>query len=148
MALTLTAAQPGKTGKVTAQEVIKLWSPQLKTTTDYQSMGGSPKESPNVAAYSFRVVGPTYGELWSHYAGLCGMKEQYGEKNFINTAGTGPKGSYVVSDRVPGELDGKSSGRGLSVFLLKTEDYTVTATFQPSTDGKSMIGSLTAIATQ
>ena len=143
-ALTHTSAQPAKTRKRTALEVIELWSPRLKTTTDYQWMGGSPKESPHVAAHSFRAVGSSYGELWTHYAKLCGIKEQYAEKSFLNTAGTGPNGSYVVSDRVSGEIAAKASGRGLSVFLLKTDDYTVSVTFQPSMDGKSIIGSLTA----
>ncbi len=147
-ALTLTLAQSARTGKLTAQEVIALWLPRLKTTTDYQATGGSPKESPQVAAHSFRTVGSSYGELWTHYAKLCGMKEQYAEKSYLNIAGTGPNGSYVVSDRVSGEINAKTSGRGLSVFLLKTDDYVVTVTFHPSADGKSIIGSLTAIMTQ
>jgi hypothetical protein len=48
----------------------------------------------------------------------------------------------VVSDRVA--ADGKG-GRGLSVFLLRTDTYTVTVTLQPDPGGKSISGSLGAV---
>jgi hypothetical protein len=68
--------EPAKPKPPAAEDVIKLWAPKLKNATDYQQMGGAPKQSPNVAAYSFRVVGPTFEELWNHYARLCGMKQR------------------------------------------------------------------------
>jgi len=143
LALTLTAAEPKK---LTAEDVIELWSPRLlKTAQDCGQMGASPKQSPNVAAYSFRVVGPTFEELWNHYAQLCGMKQRYEEKTLLFSGDTGPNGSYVVADPT---LAGGKGVRGSSVFLLKTDSYTVTATFQPDPDGKSITGSLTAVMPQ
>jgi hypothetical protein len=134
--------EPKKPKKPTAGEVAELWAPKLKSATDYAQTGGSPKAAPGVTAYSFRVVGPTFEELWNHYADRCGVKQRYAEKTFLVTADTGPKGSYVVSDRAA--ADGKG-GRGLSVFLLQTDAYTVTVTFQPDPDGKSISGSLSAV---
>ena len=119
--------EPPKPKKLTAEDVAKRWSPDLKSATEYGQIGGSPKQSPDVAAYSFRVLGPTFEELWNHYARLCGIKERYAEKTFLTSADTGPNGSYVVSDRAA--ADGKG-GRGLSVFLLKADAYTATVTFQ------------------
>src|SRR4030095_4731982 len=116
LALTLTAGDPTKPKKRTAHDVITLWAPQLKTAQDYGQMGASPEQSPNVAAYSFRVIGHTFEELWNHYAQLCGMKQRYEENTFLIGGDTGPNGSYVVSDRLP--ASGKL-GRGVSVFLLK-----------------------------
>src|SRR5262249_38762644 len=130
-----------KPKKPTAEEVAKLWSPKLKSATDYAQTGGSPKPAPGVAAYSFRVTGPTFEELWNHYADLCGVKKRHAEKTFLVTTGAGPKGSYVVSDRAAADSKG---GRGLSVFLLKTDAYT-TVTFQPDPGGKSISGSLSVV---
>jgi hypothetical protein len=144
-ALALGAVEPAKPQKLTAKDVIEQWSPQLKTATDYGQMGATLQQSPNVAAYSFRVVGPTIEELWNHYAQLCGMKQRYEEKTFLNSGDTGPNGSYVVSDRAP--APGKVN-RGLSVFLLSTDGYTVTVTFQADPDGRSITGSLTAVMPQ
>jgi hypothetical protein len=136
------AQAPAQPKKGTAADVAELWLPQLKSATDYQHWGGSPERSPDVAAYSFRVVGPTFEELWKHYAKLCGVKKQYSEKSFLVYADTGPNGSYVVSDRAAG--DGKG-GRGPSVFVLKTAAFTVTVTFVPDPGGESISGSLTAV---
>ena len=58
-------------------------------------------QSPNVAAYSFHVIGPTFEELWNHYARLCGMKQRYKENTFQISGDTGPLGSFVVSDCPP-----------------------------------------------
>jgi RNA polymerase sigma factor (sigma-70 family) len=134
--------EPAKARKVTTDDVIKRWAPKLKNATDYHQIGGSPERSPGVAAYSFKVVGPTFEELWTHYAQLCGVKERYAEKTFLTSANTGPNGSYVVSDRPSADGTGR---RGLSVFLLKTDAYTVTVTFQPGPDGKSIVGSLSVV---
>jgi hypothetical protein len=136
------ADEPAKAKKPTADDVAKLWSPELKSATAYGQTGGSPKQSPTVAAYSFRVVGPSFEELWNHYAKLCGLKERYAEKKFLITTDAGPNGSYVVSDQAT--ADGKG-GRGLSVFLLKTDSYTATVTFHIDTGGKSISGSLSAV---
>ncbi len=134
--------EPTDSKKRTVNEVMELWSPNLKSATDYHQMGGIPKQSPDVAAYAFRVVGPTYEELWNHYAHLCGLEQRYEQNALLVTADSGPKGSYVVSDRAA--ADG-TSGRGLSVFLLKTNDYTVTVTFSADPSGKSISGSLSAV---
>ena len=134
--------EPPNTKKWTAEAVAKMWSPSLKSATDYNQFGGSPKQSPNVAAYSFRVIWPTFEELWNHYAKLCGIKQRYAEKTFLVSANAGPKGCYVVSDYRA--ADGMGC-RGLSLFLLKTETYTVTVTFHPDAGDKSISGSLSAV---
>lgn len=131
-----------KAEKRTAEAVAKMWLPSLKSATDYTQLGGSPKQSPNVAAYSFQVIGPTFEELWNHYATLCGIKQRYAEKTFLVSADAGPKGSYVVSDHQAADGMG---GRGTSVFLLKTQTYTVTVTFHPDPGDKSISGSLSAV---
>jgi hypothetical protein len=70
------------------------------------------------------------------------MKQRYEEKRFLFSGDSGPNGSYVVADRMPA---GGQGGRGLSVFLLKTQSYTVTATFHADPDGQAITGSLTAV---
>ena len=142
LALALTASVLTEPKKFTAEDMIALWSPRLVNAVDYAATGGTPEQSPDVAAWSFRVIGPTLEELWNHYAQLCGMKQRYAEKSFLVIGDTGPFGSYVVSDRMP---PGDQTGRSVSVFLLKTDSYTVTATFQAGPDGKSITGSLTAV---
>jgi hypothetical protein len=134
--------EPAHAKALTADDVIRLWQPLLKDNTDYHQMGGSPERAPGVAAWSFRVVGPTFEELWNHYAERCGMKQRYAEQTFVITSGTGPNGSYVLSERP--SADGKS-GRGPAVFLLKADTYTVAVTIQPDPGGKSTSGSLTAV---
>jgi len=144
LACALGAAEPTQAKRLTAAEVANLWNPQPKPGVDLQRMGG-PQDS-GLAAYSFRVAGPTYGELWNHYAELCGMKERFAEEQFLNSGGSGPKGRFLVLDRVPGALgDHAIPGRGLSMFVLKTDSHTVTVTFHPSPDGRSILGSLTAM---
>jgi len=106
-AFALTASELTKPKKVTAEDVIALWSPWLVNAVDYAATGGTPEQSPDVAAWSFRVIGPTLEELWNHYAQLCGMKQRYAEKSFLVIGDTGPCGRYVVSDRAPpGETTG------------------------------------------
>lgn len=134
--------EAAKPQKPSAEEIAKRWSPELKSVTEYGQIGGSPKQAPGVAAWSFRVVGPTFEDLWNHYARLCGVKQPYAEKTFLITADSGPSGSFVVSDRAA--ADGKG-GRGLSVFLLKTDEYVATVTFHPDPGGKSISGSLSVI---
>jgi hypothetical protein len=134
--------EPAKPKKPTVEEVVKQWSPNLESATAFSQIGGAPKKAPNVVAYSFRVAGLTYGDLWNHYAKLCGVERKYDPKYFLRSADDGPKGSYVVSDQ--DTSDGKG-GRVLSVFLLKTDTYTATVTFQPDPDGKSISGSLSVI---
>ena len=134
------ANEPAKPKKLTTDDVVKLWKPQLKNVTDYHQMGGEPKQS-NVAAYSFRAEGITFEETWKHYAKLCGVAHEYKERGILISASTGPNGPYVVSERMSD--DGKQ--RTVSVFMLKTDTYTVTVTFQPASDGKSIIGSLSVV---
>jgi hypothetical protein len=128
--------------RLTADDVIATWKPYIKAPKDYQQLGASPKQSPGVAAYSFRVEGPSFEDLWNHYADLCGISEQYEAKTFLTSANAGVKGSYVVTDRASSDDRGQ---RGLSVFLLKNDRYTVTVTIQPDPDGKAVRGSISAV---
>jgi hypothetical protein len=136
------AEESARAGKPTVEDVADLWLPRLKSASDYQHFGGSPEQSADVAAYSFRVVGPTFEEMWNHYARLCGMKDRYAEKMFRVAGQSSPNGVAMVSDRASG--DGKG-GRGPSVFLLRAETYTVTVTFAPDPGGASISGSLSAV---
>jgi hypothetical protein len=128
--------------KLTAEDVITLWKPIQDGVEDFQQFVVSPKESQNMMVATFRIVGPSFERLWNHYAELCGIRDRYEAKRMLISGGTGGKGSYVVSDRV--SLDAKSA-RVLSVFLLRTDRYTVTATIQPDLDGKAMHGSIAAV---
>jgi hypothetical protein len=56
------------------------------------------------------------------------------------SGGRDAKGTYVVNDRA--SSDGR---RAMSVFLFRTDRYTVTATIQPDPDGKAMLGSIAAV---
>jgi hypothetical protein len=128
--------------RLTADDVINLWKPMPDDAQDFQQFVASPKESPGVAAATFRVVGPTFEGLWNHYAHLCGIEDRYEAKRLRICGGTSTEGSYVVSDRASSDAKGE---RGLSVFLLRTGRYTVTATIQPDPDGKAMRGSIAAV---
>jgi hypothetical protein len=81
-------------------------------------------------------------DLWNHYADLCGISDRYKAKTFLTSGNKGVKGSYVVTDR-PSSDD--PAQRGLSVFLLKNNRYTVTVTIQPDPDGKAVRGSMAAV---
>jgi hypothetical protein len=128
--------------RLTAEDVIMLWKPMPAGVEDFQQFWASPKESPSVAASTFRVVGPSFEGLWNHYADRCGIGDRYEARRILITGGTNAKGSYVVADRA--SLDAKVR-RGLSVFLLRTDRYTVTVTIQPDPDGKAMLGSIAAV---
>jgi hypothetical protein len=128
--------------RLTAEDVIKLWKPDLEGTKDFQQWVASPKESSAVAAATFRLVGPSFEGLWNHYADLCGIGDRYEARRLLISGGTGAKGSYVVSDRASSDVKGE---RGLSVCLLRTDRYTVTATIQPDPDGKAMCGSIASV---
>src|SRR4051794_33687961 len=123
--ISLRGGQADDRKRLTADEVITLWKPMLEGVEDFQQLGASPKESPGVAACTFRVVGPSFEGLWNHYADLCGIPDRYEAKRFLTSGNTGTRGSYVVTDRPSSDARG---GRGLSVFLLRTDRYTVTAT--------------------
>jgi hypothetical protein len=69
-------------------------------------------------------------------------RTEYEAKRLLMNGGTGKKGTYVVLDQA--SLDA-TSGRALSVFLLRTNRFTVSVTIQPSPDGKAMLGSITAV---
>ncbi|HVJ82283.1 MAG TPA: hypothetical protein VNC50_14540 [Planctomycetia bacterium] len=125
-----------------ADDVVKLWSPRMGKAKGYHATGGSPEVASDVAAFSFRVKGVTLEELWNHYAERCGTTTRFKPKNFLISASTGPKGSYVISDQM--SADGKGT-RGVSVFMLKTDEYAVTVSFLPDADGKSICGSIAAV---
>jgi hypothetical protein len=109
---------------------------------DYQVFEAPLKESPGVAVHTFRVVGPSFERVWNHYADLCGIAQRYEPKRFLMSSKSGTKGSYIVSDRASSDAQG---GRGLSVFLLRTDRYTVTATIQPDPAAKAVLGSIVAV---
>jgi hypothetical protein len=127
---------------MTAEEVITLWKPAPEGVVDFQQFVASPKETPGLAAATFRIVGPTFGNLWDHYAALSGIKDRYDPKRLVMTGGTSAKGTYVVTDRPSSIVKWE---RALSVFLLRTDHYTVTATIQPDPDGKALRGSIAAM---
>jgi hypothetical protein len=128
--------------KLTAEDVIRLWEPSLPGTEDFQQFVASPKDSTGLMASTFRVVGPSFEDMWNHYADLCGIRDRYKAKALLISGGAGTKGSYIVSDRASLDANGR---RVLSVFLLRTDRYTVTATIQPSPDGKAVCGSIAAV---
>jgi hypothetical protein len=128
--------------RLTANDVIKLWKPLPDGAEDFQEFVASLQECPELAAATFRVLGPSFERLWNHYAELCGIGQRYEATRFLNSGGAGAKGSYVVADRASSDAKG---GRGLSVFLLRTDRYTVTATIQPDPDGKAMCGSIAVV---
>ncbi len=136
------AADPPK--KLTAEAVVKKWTPKLdKDDASYNRTGGSPKESPDVAGYTFAYKGMTLDEVWNFYADKCGMEERYKEKHYLISTGTSKAGEYVVSGRpVAG---GKSAAHGETMFLLKTAEYTVTVSFHLDPDGKTVQGSIAAV---
>jgi hypothetical protein len=70
------------------------------------------------------------------------MTDRYEAKQFRISGGTSAKGVYIVNDRWSSPSTGE---RGLSVFLLRTDRYAVTATIQPDPDGKAMRGSIAAV---
>ena len=84
----------------------------------------------------FRVEGPSFEELWNHYADLCGVGARYEAKTFLTTGNVGARGSYVITDRASSDARGE---RGLSVFLLKNDLYTVTVTIK-DVGGSSVAG--------
>jgi hypothetical protein len=128
--------------RLTAADVIKVWNPTLEDTEDFQQFCASPPESPGVAASTFRVVGPSFEDLWNHYAVRCGIADRYQARRFLNSGGSGAKGSYVVADRASSDAE---EGRGLSIFLLRTDRYTVTVTIQPDRNGKVVLGTIAAL---
>jgi hypothetical protein len=133
---------PEAPGRLTAKEVLTAWKPYINPPKDFQQWWASPERSPGVAACSFRVEGPSFEELWNHYAELCGIVDRYDAKTFLTIGNVGDKGTYVVSDRASSDARGE---RGLSVFLLKADRYTVTVTIQPDPDGKALRGSIAAV---
>jgi hypothetical protein len=128
--------------RLTADDVIELWKPLPDGAKDFQQFVAAPKGNSGMMAATFRVAGPSFERLWNHYADLCGIRERFEEKHLWVIGGTSAKGSYVVSDRASSVGKGE---RGLSVFLLRTDRYTVTATIQPDADGKAMRGSIVAV---
>jgi hypothetical protein len=138
----LHGGQADEPKRLTAADMIEPWKPDLDGTKDFHLFGASPKESPGVAAYTFRVVGPSFEGLWNHYADLCGVKDRYEARHYLTSGNTGAKGSYVVTDRSTSDAKGESR---LSVFLLRTDRYTVTVTIEPDPDGKAVRGSIAAM---
>jgi hypothetical protein len=133
--------QADEPNRLTALDVIRLWEPKIDGVDDYQAFEAPLEGSPRVAVQTFRVVGPSFGRLWNHYADLCGIAHHYEPKRFLTSSKAGTKGSYIVSDRASSDAKG---GRSLSVFLLRTDGYTVTATIQPDPAAKAVLGSIVA----
>jgi hypothetical protein len=136
----LSGGQADDSKRLTADDVIRLW--KLNGVEDFQSFGGSPEESPGVAAHAFRVIGPSFEGVWNQYADLCGIGERYQARRLLISGRTTAKGRCVVTEQA--SSDAKET-QGLSVFLLRTDRYTVTATIRPGPDGKSVLGSIVAV---
>lgn len=136
------ATDPPK--KLTAEALVKKWTPELdKDGASYNRTGGSPKGSPDVAGHTFSYKGMSLEEVWNFYAEKCGMKERYKEKNFLISTGSSDAGEYVVSGQpVAGD---KSAAHGVTMFLLKTPEYTVAVSFHLDPDGKTILGSIAAV---
>lgn len=129
---------------VTADDVIKDWKPKVAGKgKGFEASGGSPKDAPNVAALAFRVDGWTFAEVWDFYAAKCGVEHRYKEKNILIATGKGPKGDYVVADRLTA-LDADAK-RAVTVFLLRADGYTATVSFHPAPDGKAVLGSIAVV---
>lgn len=140
--ISLRGGQADDPKRLTADDVIGLWKPMPQGAKDFQQLGASPRESPEVAAYTFRVVGPSFEDLWNHYADLCGIRDRYDARRFLTSGNTGARGSYVVTDR---PTSGAGGARGMSVFLLRTDRYTATATIEPDPGGNAVRGSIAAV---
>jgi hypothetical protein len=136
----LSGGQADDSKRLTADDVIKLW--KLSGVEDFQSWGGSPEESPGLAAYAFRVVGPSFEGAWNQYADLCGIGDRYEARRLLISGKTTGKGRCVITEQASSDAKG---GRGVSVFLLRTDRYTVTATIRPDPDGKAVLGSIVAV---
>jgi hypothetical protein len=135
--------QSNEPKRLTAADVITLWKPMLDGVDDFQQFVASPNDSSAVAAATFRVVGLTFERLWNHYGDLCGIKKRYDARQILMLGGKGAKGTWVVSDRSSSLASGAE--RALTVFLLRTDRYTVTATIEPEPDGKAVRGSIAAV---
>jgi hypothetical protein len=134
------AADPPK--KLTADDVVKQWSPKLKDAEmSYGRTGGSPKDSPDVAGYTFMLSGMSLEEVWNFYAEKCGLEERYKEKHYLISTSTTKKGECVVSGRPAN----KTADHGETMFLLKADGYTVTVSFHVDPDGKTIQGSIAAV---
>ena len=138
----LHGTQAGDSKRVAAEELIKGWEPKVDGVEDLQQFVASPEGMPGMAAATFRVVGPSFERLWNHYADLCGIADRYESKRFLVTGKVGTKGSYVVSDRASADA---RAGRGLSLFMLRTDRYTVSVTIQPDPAGKALLGSIAVV---
>lgn len=139
-AVTVGAAEP----QPAAEAFAGRWLPKLKANTDYQATGGP--QGTTAAAYVFRVVGPTYEQLWNHYADLCGIRERYAPQHLLNDGGQSAAGRYLTLNRPPGVIDDrKLIGPGQAMFLLQAEDHTATVTFHSSPDAKSLMGSVVVL---
>lgn len=137
------AADPAK--KLTGDAVWKEWHPkQIKGVKDYHATGGSPKEAPDVAGLTFTLKGTmTLEDVWNFYAEKCGLEERYKEKHVWIMTKTTPKGECVLSVRLT-SMD-ESAKHQETMFLLKTDAYTVAVTLHVDPDGKTIVGSVAAV---
>ena len=140
--LGLCGGQADEPKRLIAKDVIELWKPMPDGVEDFQQWVASPMGTSGVATSTFRVAGPSFEGLWNHYADLCGIPERYEARRLLISGKTGAKGAYLVNDRASLEAKGE---RVLSVFLLRTDRYTVTVTIRPDPDGKALLGSIAAM---
>ena len=134
-------SQADEAKRLTAEDLLTRWEPMRDGVEDFQRFWASPRGSTREATATFRVVGPYFVHLWNHYADLCGMTERYEARQLRRSGGTSARGVYIVNDRWSSPSTGE---RGISVFLLRTDRYAVTATIQPDPDGKAVRGSIAA----
>lgn len=126
----------------TAEEVVASWKPEQKGIEDLQQWTTSPKGSDQELGCTFRVVGPSYEELWNHYAGRCGVEERYQARRLLISGGRGLRGNYVVAEQPSPNAEG---GRAQTLFLLRADRYAVTVTIQPSPEKDAWLGTITAV---
>src|SRR5262249_48127864 len=128
--------------RLTAADVITLWEPKPEGVVDFQQFVASPRETETMAAATFRVVGPSFENLWNYYAGLCGIPDRFDASQLLVKGKTGAKGTYVVSDRASSD---SPRSRALSVFMLRNERFAVSVTIEPDPAGKAILGSIAAL---
>ena len=127
--------------KSAAQEIAQDWIPRGHGIGAWHDIGaGCPKDSPASYVASFRTSQLTFAEAWEACATKCGADKKYKAHRLEVTAVKGDKGCWALVER---------PGRGLerieSLFLFRSEKYSVSVTLRPENGGKAVSGTLTVV---